>query len=449
MKALRLEDIRPCFEGAVPATIVTCSNDGTVNITPLSHVYYIDSRHVAVSAQFFNKTRHNLQENPYATVMVMDPLDLTQYTLEAEYLFTESAGRTFERMKQKLDNIAAITGMESVFKLRGADVYRVTSCTLLQGDTTAATAPRLPRLEQVAEILAVINQCHDMEEMFDRTLEALDNQLGYRHSIIFLRDHDAARLYTVASRGYSLSGAGAEVDVGEGIVGTVAANGQAMRLTNMARDLIMSRAIQKSIDESRGELYSELDIPLPGLENALSLMAVPLLVKGQCLGALYIESDQIMAYYDEDLDAASSVAQNLAMALAFYQLQQQTESHVVSAESALSAATPEPVLVRYYEADHSIFLGSDYLIKGVAGSILWKLLCQWQQRGQSEFTNRELRRAPDICLPEIGDNLEARLILLRKRLHDRRGPIHIEKRGRGRFALVVDMPLELRHIAAQ
>ena len=33
-----------------------------------------------------------------------------------------------------------------------------------------------------------------------------------------------------------------------------------------------------------------------------------------------------------------------------------------------------PLLVRRFEADQSVFLGDDYLIKGVAGAILWKLL---------------------------------------------------------------------------
>lgn len=61
----------------------------------------------------------------------------------------------------------------------------------------------------------------------------------------------------------------------------------------------------------------------------------------------------------------------------------------------------------------------------------------------------ELRRDPDINLPEIGDNLEARLILLRKRLDDRSDLICMEKRGRGRFGLLVNQPLKLLCIAAE
>ena len=56
MKA-RLDAIRGCFEGAIPATLATCSADGTPNIAYISQVQYVDPEHIAFSFQFFNKTR--------------------------------------------------------------------------------------------------------------------------------------------------------------------------------------------------------------------------------------------------------------------------------------------------------------------------------------------------------------------------------------------------------
>ena len=449
IQQIRLEDIRPCFEGAVPASIVTCSSDGIVNITPLSHVYYIDSTHVALSAQFFNKTRKNLQENPFATVMVMDPEDLTQFILEVQYLHTETEGKTFNRMEQKLENIAEVTGMEAVFKLRGADVYRVLSCTPVKPETAIKPNVRIPTLEQVSIVLQIINQSQDMESLFDHTLKAMEEQLGYEHTIIFLRGHQTPRLYTVASRGYGISGAGSELNIGEGVAGTAAEKNRPVRFTNMVRDLTMSQAIQKEADISEGnKLLHELNIPLPGLEYVQSVVAVPLQARGHLFGVLYIESEQIMAYFDADVDALTSIAQNLAMALAFFQSEHVNE---VPAIEMVETAPPKgvAVLIKYYQADHSVFIGSDYLIKGVAGCILWKILSQWQESGKIEFTNMELRRDPDVNLPEIGDNLEARLILLRKRLDDRSDLICMEKRGRGRFGLLVNRPLKLLCIPAE
>lgn len=91
----------------------------------------------------------------------------------------------------------------------------------------------------------------------------------------------------------------------------------------------------------------------------------------------------------------------------------------------------------------SVFLDGDYLIKGVAGSILWTLLQDYSSRQRVEFSNRELRVDPRVRLPGVSDNLEARLVLLGRRLVERNAPLRIEKTGRGRFRLQVDRPLRL------
>ena len=99
--------------------------------------------------------------------------------------------------------------------------------------------------------------------------------------------------------------------------------------------------------------------------------------------------------------------------------------------------------VKHYAEDDSVFLDNEYLIKGVPGAILWRLLRTYQDEGRSEFSNKELRLDASLQLPDIKDNLEARLILLRKRLEERASCLRIEKVTRGRFRLQVDRPLVL------
>jgi hypothetical protein len=84
----------------------------------------------------------------------------------------------------------------------------------------------------------------------------------------------------------------------------------------------------------------------------------------------------------------------------------------------------------------------------VAGAIFWKLLSDYTRHQRTEFTNRELRLDPALRLPDISDNLEARLILLQRRLLERTSFLRIEKTGRGRFRLCVGRPVQLQDMSS-
>jgi adenylate cyclase len=122
---IRLSDIAACFDGIIPAEIATASADGVPNVTHLSRVDMLDDERVVLSNQFFSKTVRNLAENPHACVVVIDPNTYASYKLVLQYERTERRGPIFERLRRDIDAIAALTGMEGVFKLKSADVYRV------------------------------------------------------------------------------------------------------------------------------------------------------------------------------------------------------------------------------------------------------------------------------------------------------------------------------------
>lgn len=113
--------------------------------------------------------------------------------------------------------------------------------------------------------------------------------------------------------------------------------------------------------------------------------------------------------------------------------------------STLTHADAEPVKVRYYPSDGSVFLDAQYLIKGVAGALFWKLACEHVRERRSEFSTRELRLAGhELRLPEVQDNLGVRLLLLQRRLVERQAALQIQRTGRGRFRIDVARPLMLQ-----
>ena len=90
--SIPLENLGPCFQGLIPATLYTCSPAGVPNTAVLSHVDYVDARHVALSFQFFNKSRKNVAANPQALVHLYDPDTLQCYALRLRYVRSETQG---------------------------------------------------------------------------------------------------------------------------------------------------------------------------------------------------------------------------------------------------------------------------------------------------------------------------------------------------------------------
>ena len=67
----------------------------------------------------------NVRENPYVTACVRDPNTNQEWILDLQYDHSETEGPLFDDMDMKIEAIASATGMSGIFKLRGADVYRV------------------------------------------------------------------------------------------------------------------------------------------------------------------------------------------------------------------------------------------------------------------------------------------------------------------------------------
>ena len=104
---------------------------------------------------------------------------------------------------------------------------------------------------------------------------------------------------TIATRGYPEGGAGAEVRFGEGITGMVAEARKPIRISGPdARHALRLRGAGGRAEDAR--LAPRRPIPLPGLANPASQLGVPLLVRGELVGVLCIESEMPYRFHEED-----------------------------------------------------------------------------------------------------------------------------------------------------
>lgn len=445
MSGAELRDLRGALEGIAASILCTCDADGMPNASMISQVHWVDDTHVALSYQFFNKTRANLLATRKACVELFDPATLAKYRLHLDYVETRTSGPLFEIMKAKLAGIASHHGLEGVFRLLGADVFRVVDIEIVAPPTVDAVPKQAPLLSSLRTGIAALSQCQDFDELADTTLDSMVSHLGIDHAIFLLAEGDG-RLFAVSSRGYTASGAGAEILPGEGVIGVAAREGVPIRIGHLSSDYRYGAALGAAA-RSAGLLAEEpKGVPFPGLGKPHSQIAVPVIAKGQVLGVLFAESTEIMRFDHEDEDGLALLASFLgAMASSL----REDEPH---SDSTISASTPKPartVTVRRFCRDDSVFLDHDYLIKGVAGAILWRLLQQHIATGRIDFSTRELRLDRTLKVPDHAENLDARLVLLRRRLEERDTCLKIEKTGRGHFRLLVNCRIVLEEVGPE
>jgi hypothetical protein len=450
-----LESLATCFQGLLPAQLFTCSREGVPNAAYLSHVDYVDSTHVALSFQFFNKSRRNIAENPHALVIVIDPDTGQGWQLRLRYVRSETEGPLFDRMALRIEAIASYCGLKGIFKLRAADIYAVdaiepaaetmgvVSEDHVDRDIRAAALTPLFTMKAMQDFAQRIQRAECLEQLVDSILDGLDEIFGFKHSMILVPSEEPGVLVTIATHGYPHNGAGAEVRFGEGIAGLVAEAQKPIRISGLLRGILYAYAMHHPPAMAKP---GQAGIAMPGLPQPESQLGVPLLVRGELVGVLVLESEIRYRFHEEDKASIELLGSYLAIAIQNMQLQD------ASAVPSEPAATPQPApavkaasrheLV-YYSGDEVVMIDGEYLIRSLPARILWRLLTIRETTGRDEFTNRELRLDKSLNLPEWKDNLESRLILLRRRLEQKSPHIRILPSGRGRFRLDLHCDLML------
>lgn len=432
------------LEDGVPLAVCTVSAGGTPRLARLAPVVWLDERHLAIALPNGDGTCRNLRDTGRMALYLADPRGAVDVRMYATWLHAETSGPVVDRLRVRVAALAWHAGTSDIWQFHGAEVLAVQEISALPPGEPSATAPGcravLPELRRLSEHMA---RCDRLEDLLDVSMAGLACHLGVVRSILWLLETQRQRLVLLASHGYAEPGVGAELSLGHGLVGIAAVSGLPVRIAWLPHATTRGQ----ENDEPGGARSGTVPI-CPGLPAPGSQLAVPLLARGRVVGVLFVETDGHERCLDiDDEDALTVLAGQLAVSLAMLHVPAAGETadepcHKVPMPRG--AMRGRPLAVRYYEHDGSVFLDDEYLIKGVAGMVFVKLVRAHLQCGRSEFSTRELRLcAAELRLPDVRDNLYARLLLLQRRLAERAAPVRIERTGRGRFRLAVECTLRL------
>ncbi|PKR87327.1 transcriptional regulator [Pleomorphomonas diazotrophica] len=443
MRDVPLEAIRDSFEGIMPSVIATTDAAGMPNLSYLSHVHYVDSDHVALSNQFFSKTAANVELRGRATVAVLDGRIGVQHTLDLVFESSSRSGPIFDRVSAQLDVMASLQGKSHMLKLRAVDIYRVEACRrvdpVIAIDKPQRAGVERDLLAEAAAATAELTAITDAETLLDRSLEILEERCGFRHSMILIADEEGRKLQTVASRGYPHFGFGAEIAFGDGIVGVAAERRLTLRIPDMRRSQRYVSAVAIASGLARD------DIPLPAIAEPQCQIAVPLISGGRLSGVIFAESEESFAFSYAHEAALEIIARQIAASLLIFELTDAAGDGAARHTAAGGGTDADRTFgFRFFPRDGGVFIDNDYVIRGVPGRLLYHFVRSYAETGRREFSNREIRRDRAFNLPDFKDNLETRLILLRRRLEERGGPIRLERPDRGQIRLLIEGVPEIR-----
>jgi sigma-B regulation protein RsbU (phosphoserine phosphatase) len=149
-------------------------------------------------------------------------------------------------------------------------------------------------LATLAEIAEEINASLDIDEVLQRTAALIKRLIDYEIFTVMLLDEGSDVLRHRFAIGFNKDVIeNWRIRVGQGITGTAAATGQAVRVSDVSKDPRYLNAI----------------------ESVRSELAVPLIFKGRCVGVLDIQSNQLDYFTRDQQNILTLLASRLAIAI--------------------------------------------------------------------------------------------------------------------------------------
>jgi hypothetical protein len=437
---LSLTDIERSLRGAIPVSIATADLSGRTNVTYVSRIHYVDPQRVAISNQFLGRTARNVAQNPQASLLVIDPLDYSQFRLSVVYERTDRRGPVFDKLRADIDALAQGAqgeGAVSRFRLRSADIFRVLEVVCVFGrlPLIGSDAPASPHVG--VEIGELVARAPTSSDALDIARREVARNLRQAIVQVFLLDANE-QLRPLSTPQSDASG----IRLGDGPIGGAVLRGETRRWDNIILTSRYARAL--AAGEAAADAGQSADV-----EAMKSAIVSPIMSRGELIGAVVATHPAAVYFSSEDELVVRSVA--IALQETLLQVRDATGGiHGERDERGVAkddANDRDGTLVRVHRSDGSVFINDEYVIRGHAGDILGYVLAVNAETGRERFTNRELRVAPELDIPGLRKNIESRLLSLIRRLDELAAPIRIEKTERGRFRLVGTSDFSLEVIA--
>jgi adenylate cyclase len=164
-------------------------------------------------------------------------------------------------------------------------------------------------------VSADINSTLDLDEICDAALRTMDELFEFHHASILLLEPDHRTLKVVASRGYENQAIGGRVQIGTGVIGMVAQKRRIMHVNNLGQQRAYAAAQRREMERSSRDAQLGEAISVPGLPNAESQIAIPLLMRDDLIGVFSIESPVPRSFGQHERDLVSIVANQISSAI--------------------------------------------------------------------------------------------------------------------------------------
>ncbi len=209
---------------------------------------------------------------------------------------------------------------------------------------TADLARKTTELQVLQRVSSEINTTLELDEIYDAALRTMGELFEFHHANILLLDAEGETLTVVASRGYENQAIGGHVRIGTGVIGLVAQKRRMLHVSNLGQQRAYAAAQRRQmIKAGRGAEIADA-VPVPGLPNAESQFAIPLLVRDELIGVFSIESPVQRTFSEHDRALVSIVANQIATAInnaRLYEDRRRTADELQALNASLEARVAE------------------------------------------------------------------------------------------------------------